>query len=287
MQTLFSRETIAKNTRIKFYPDKSGEYIPFDILCCSKSIFIPSGFEPSNDFADCEVFPKNGDDHETDVSDNIRRSFRRAQSRCFDLIMSNPQLDAFVTLTFSPENVDRYDYGQIIKKLNIWLDNRVRRHGLCYILVPELHQDGAIHFHGFMPFKTLNTTYSGVMHNRKKVYNITDFGFGYNTAKRITGKDSSVKTSKYIWKYMEKSYWECNGDYEKLKIGGRYFLHGGDLKEPKLFYVDYDYSAFPDLNEWSVENAGAAFRKLSAGDTGIDRLTFSRVLNNVLNGDTP
>ncbi len=28
-------------------------------------------------------------------------------------------------------------------------DNQVRRRGLLYVLVPELHADGAVHFHGF------------------------------------------------------------------------------------------------------------------------------------------
>lgn len=56
----------------------------------------------------------------------------------------------FVTFTLDKEKVDRYDPGLIMKRVNRILDNLVRRNGLTYILVTELHRDGAYHFHGFI-----------------------------------------------------------------------------------------------------------------------------------------
>ena len=53
------------------------------------------------------------------------------------------------TLTLDPARVNRYDVREVTRHLNHWLDNQVRRKGLAYVLVPERHKDGAIHFHGF------------------------------------------------------------------------------------------------------------------------------------------
>lgn len=58
-------------------------------------------------------------------------------------------LPVVVTLTLDPARVNRYDVREVTRHLNHWLDNQVRRKGLAYVLVPERHKDGAIHFHGF------------------------------------------------------------------------------------------------------------------------------------------
>ena len=60
-----------------------------------------------------------------------------------------PQAGKDVTLTLDQTQVDRYDMAAITRKLNAWLSNQVQRRGLIYVLVPERHKDGAIHFHGF------------------------------------------------------------------------------------------------------------------------------------------
>ena len=76
------------------------------------------------------------------------RARRRAATKVRDLALSN-RFRWFVTLTLDRERIDRYDVGVITKKLNQVMDNLVRRRGLAYVLVPERHKDGAVHFHGF------------------------------------------------------------------------------------------------------------------------------------------
>ena len=78
----------------------------------------------------------------------MQRAARRARAALRDLALCN-DFDCFVTLTLDGAQVNRYDPKQVIQKLNRWADNKVRRDGLRYVLVPELHKDGAIHFHGF------------------------------------------------------------------------------------------------------------------------------------------
>lgn len=185
-----------------------------------------------------------GDTDTLGVSDSISRSFSRAKQCAFDYMMCNSDLKMFVTLTFSPAACDRYSWTEIIHRLNIWLDNRVRRDGLKYVLVPEYHKDGAIHFHGLFT-DTLPRSWSGLYHNRRKVYNLDSWKYGFTTAKIVRGNREAVV--KYIYKYMSKAAAkDCNGNWEPRKIGGRYYLHGGDLRSPIYEYVRVNYADLDD-----------------------------------------
>ena len=77
---------------------------------------------------------------------------RRAASKLRDIALCN-DFRYFVTLTLDPAKIDRHDMDALVRVLNRWADNRVRRHGLRYVLVPERHKDGAIHLHGFFKVK--------------------------------------------------------------------------------------------------------------------------------------
>lgn len=161
---------------------------------------------------------------------------RRAKSKLSDYIRCNPDLCYFVTLTLSPEQIDRYDYNAVIRRLNQWLGNRVRRDGLKYVLVPEHHKDGAIHFHGCFN-NALSLSFSGrylrngkavTSRSGKKIYNIDDYEYGYTTAIKITGKNGSDAVAAYVKKYITKDF---------QKVGGRYYLHGGALRLPEYMYL--------------------------------------------------
>jgi hypothetical protein len=150
----------------------------------------------------------------------------------FDYIISTPALDTFVTLTLDCKKIDRYDYDVIIKKFNTWLDNSVRRRGLSYVLVPEHHRDGAVHFHGFMSSSALSLVDSGISRNNQTVYNIQNYSFGFSTAIIIDNSPQvRLKVSKYMWKYVTK---QLNGVGDV--VGGRFYLHGGKLNKPRFEY---------------------------------------------------
>ena len=169
--------------------------------------------------------------------DNVRRAINRAKVRAFDLIISNPDLDAFVTLTCDPEKVVRTDYNAVYKYLKVWLSNKVSRRDLRYILCPEYHKDGeSIHFHMICNRCALDAvpamTPSGKVRQRKgkPVYNVPEWKLGFSTAQIISRDDPREAVAKYIFKYMGKA--------SGAKIGGRYFLHGGRLLEPFYLYAD-------------------------------------------------
>ena len=235
-ETQFKRYTAANvlyNARVKLYPSQDGKLHPQDVIIFERSTFNPFGFEPSTsqDVAR-NVFDEAED--ETDSRTTVRAA-RRAKQRAYDLIMCNPDANMFVTLTLAPDKVDRENWDEVVRLLGVWLDNRVRRNGLKYILVPEYHADGkSIHFHGFMNESALRLKASGHFNRGRTVYNITDFPYGFTTAvRRGSEYVDSVRTAKYCYKYMVKAVEEGG-----RKIGGRYFLHGGRLDEPRYIYYN-------------------------------------------------
>ena len=160
---------------------------------------------------------------------NRERSQRRARVAVHDLGLCNDWA-FFVTLTLDPRRIDRYDPVEVLRHLNHWLDNHVRRDGLAYVLVPEHHRDGAIHFHGFFN-DALPAVDSG--HKDKGghcVYNLPSWGWGFSTAIRLYGDRRAAVG--YCCKYVAK---------QREKIGGRWYYSGGKLRRPDVTWTDADY----------------------------------------------
>ena len=147
-------------------------------------------------------------------------------TKLFDYVRCNWDFDCMFTMTFDKTVIDRTSYDEIIKQVGQWLSNRVRRNGLKYIAVPEFHSDGtAIHLHGVCNFEALETKYSRVRQGGKGVYNITDFPYGFTAVKKF-GDDEKDRhaVAVYVSKYITKT---------SVKVGGRYYLHGGKLLKPR------------------------------------------------------
>lgn len=244
--------------RMKYYPDADGVWMlgSFDFFE-GNGAFRRGGFEknemwvpemhtvhnPEKDETSFnpqtgECVTKWGYDHVADTPRGLPqrgkyqtvggndKGRRRAMVRLFDYVRCNWDLDCMFTMTFDKEQIDRTSYEDIIKEVGQWLSNRVRRSGLKYIAVPEYHADGAaIHLHGMCNFAALQTKYSGVLQNGKGVYNITDFPFGFTAVKKIgSGDQDRHAVAVYVSKYITKS---------STKVGGRYYLHGGKLLQPR------------------------------------------------------
>ena len=167
---------------------------------------------------------------------------QRARVKIFDYIRSNSDLNCMFTLTFDGEKIARTDYDKIVKEVGQWLSNRVRRKGLKYLCVPEYHADGeAVHLHGVCNFDALSTEWSGKVKDGKRVYNITDFPYGFTAVKRIGKGDSDRHAvAVYVSKYITKS---------SEKVGGRYFLHGGKMDKPKEIICEVDEDMISALLE--------------------------------------
>ena len=207
-----------------------------------------------------------------DRAETRARAIRRAKNMCFDYIMSNLDLDTFVTLTFDPGIVNSRSYTEVYEHIRGWLSNRVQRHGLKYILVPEHHKDGEkIHFHAMMNSSSLALVEARYPNGRlmkkrtrgeeKQLYNVEDWRFGFTSAEKISGEDAHVKVCKYVFKYMRKNFGE--------RIGGRFYLRGGDLALPKY--------AYGEAVEEFCEPAAALYKKRVEVPCGVTYEMYSFV----------
>lgn len=277
------------------YPDGS-----YKIICCNRPVFRVPGWEDR--FAEQEAARREQIDYyslytsktQRDLQslgwadkenkepdpENIKRAARRAAARLRDIAMCNP-FKWFVTLTLDQTKIDRYDIKVITKKLRTWLDNQVRRRGLVYALVPELHQDGAVHFHGFInDCGGMEPSGTWIIPGHKKpkrprsqkqadswrqmgpdsgyheVFNWEAWPLGFTTAIQLYGDYNAAIG--YVCKYITKQIKDAKG-----KIGGRWYYSGGDLREPVVTYPDYSYDDLltwtPDAHTFDVPEARLLF----------------------------
>ena len=259
MKIHHTKSELFYNARLKYY---GNEKEPDQLLIASAPIFNPHAAEDAEDWETYIYTPKTekAEKPEKGETKPNRQSFLRAKQRAYDYVRCN-DFNAFMTLTFDGEKIDRSSYDEIIKKLNIWLDNRVRRNGLYYILCPEYHKDGAVHFHGLCNMDALKLSEAVNPHTGRKlrqhgvqVYNISDFSLGFTTVLPVVGDEAAKACAGYVFKYMTKQ--GLNN-----KVGGRYFLSGGDLKKPEYVYLNLDYDNI-DAYEFSLIGSGDTMKVL-------------------------
>ena len=194
-----------------------------DIVASTNPDFGAKGWERSGaDASTCKHERKSSDPH----GEDLERSMRRARGKLRRLALAN-EFRWFVTLTIDPEKCDSFDGAAVVKKLNAWCSNMVQRKGLRYILVPERHKSGRIHFHGFFN-DCLEVVDSG--HTDKQghpIFNLPQWSLGFTTA--IELYDDYVKAVGYVCKYVGK---------QGEKPAGRWYYSGGDLREPETAYAE-------------------------------------------------
>ena len=241
-----SHEELACNAILYTYP--GGEY---DIIATTGA-WIPEGWEDSGKWGRDTPAPTPREKGKRSEGEDKQRSCRRARAQLRRLALSN-NFQYFVTLTLDQTRIDRYDGAAIVKALNQWCDNMVRRNGLRYVLVPELHEDGAFHFHGFFAGDGLQIVDSGTIKRPgiKKprrpadeterqlwleegghiVYNLPQWTLGFSTALVLYGTYS--RAVGYCCKYIGKQ------DGERPL--GRWYYSGGRLEKPTKEYAVMDY----------------------------------------------
>ena len=231
------------NARIKLYPDDRGNDVIREIMVASKPIFNPhqlvSCQKPHQSAITKEALAIWGAEEASSASFdrlehqkalNLSRAKRRARNRLYDLAACN-RFDLFATITLDPQKCNRYDYSAIVKKLGQWLDNRVRRNGLKYLIVPEYHKDGAIHFHGLLNASALKLADSGHKYkDGRPIYHLAQWELGFTTVIPLTGDYAAVCA--YLCKYITK---------QNEAPGGRYYLSGGKLSEPRFQYLNIPF----------------------------------------------
>lgn len=78
------------------------------------------------------------------------QSYSRSRSKVLQYALCN-DWDYFITITVNPERFDRWKLDDIYSRLYDFFRMYRARYGpVSYLLVPERHEDGAWHFHGFI-----------------------------------------------------------------------------------------------------------------------------------------
>lgn len=231
------------NARIQHLPDGTDNYAVF-----SKPIFNPYGFETiGNEKRSCD----NADTPKKYEMDNVRDdSFNRAKKTIEEIALANDDWDCMVTLTLDREKIDRYDTKAVKKAVSKWLNNMQQRKHIKYLLIPELHKDNAIHFHGFMKLGDLQYVDSGKTDkSKRRIFNITDYKYGFSTA--VFLDHNKERATNYICKYITK---------HSKKIFGSFYLAGGDIiRKLPCDYLNIDYCEF-DGNEYPIKNANMSVK---------------------------
>lgn len=178
----------------------------------------------------------------------LDRSVRRSRVVIRDLVLCN-DFDWFCTFTFDPKKHDRYNFNHLKITMIRWLKSQILHHSpnLKYLVVPELHKDGAIHFH------VLLKNFNGHTRLAKKktkgnyeVYNLTGFRGGFTTASPLD--DNKLAVAEYVSKYItkelialfNKNRYFCSKDLKRpIKYHNKFF-NFKKLKDLEL-HADSDY----------------------------------------------
>ena len=178
--------------------------------------------------------------------DSIRSSVGRTKRNIVYLSRSN-SWEWFVTFTLNPEKVDRYDYVESSKKVRKFLNNLRRlAPDMVYLIVPELHQDGAWHYHGLMSgIDSLDMVDSGVKDSKgRAIYNMSAYKLGYSTCSRIGESDAAAN---YVMKYITKEL--CEG----TKGRQRYWT-SNNIKRANVYQADIHGEEYKKLIDMLYEN---------------------------------
>ena len=220
-----------------------------NLMACSHPIFGPSGWEKAGlDGPKYEIINNQQNKEKAkNAEGSLERSMRRAKANVRRLALAN-DFKYFVTLTLDPAKVDAHDGRAVVQKLNAWASNAVQRNGLKYILVPERHKKGGIHFHGFFndvlpaidsgtmrlpwakrprKWKTEEEKNEWLKAGGKVVYNLPNWSLGFTTAMELYGEYPAAVS--YVCKYIGK---------DGTKPAGRWYYSGGALELPKVEYLE-------------------------------------------------
>lgn len=134
----------------------------------------------------------------------------------------------FVTLTFNPEKVDSFDYETAKNTLLKWCRRmRDRYKRFDYLMIPELHKSGAVHFHGLLGnipahfVKAINPkTGEPIIRHGRQVYNLMEWEYGFSDCEEI---ESPERAASYITKYVTTALLTDKKMYNKK----RYFNSQG------------------------------------------------------------
>jgi len=191
------------------------------------SIYVPK-VPISRDNLQGNIIPSKKNNENDRSIDWLEKSINRTHRILKDYIQCN-EFSYFFTLTISPDYCDRHDDKLVQTKIKEWLNNIRRHNSLGYIIVPERHKDGALHFHGVMtnPAHTLDLYDSGHKDRSGRIiYHTKKYQMGFHDFTEIGNLEA---VSQYVRKYISKSFYSS----EKFK---KRFWASRNLIKPEIIH---------------------------------------------------
>ena len=169
---------------------------------------------------------------EENKQSNIDRSIRRSKQKIRAIANLN-EWSYFITLTFDKMKVgDRHDYDKLKRITLEYFKNQSKKYDIKYLLVPEPHKDGALHFHGLIydPNEKMKLVDSGKKDKKgRNIFNFVSW-LKYKGWNDVTLIESHVKCANYISKYVTK---------ENGRLLDKYYYCSNGLKnKPSVSYCD-------------------------------------------------
>lgn len=202
---------------VKIYPKEISVYVPKVPI---KRDSLQSNTIPS----------KKNNENDRSI-DWLEKSINRTHRILKDYIQCN-EFSYFFTLTISPDHCDRHDDQLVQSKVKSWLNNIRRHNSVGYIIVPERHKDGALHFHGVMtnpPFPLIDSNHKD--RSGRTIYHTPAYTMGFHDFTEIGNLDA---VSQYVRKYISKSF------YSQEKFKKRFWASRNLIKPEIIHNADID-----------------------------------------------
>lgn len=176
----------------------------------------------------------NGNSSKEELEHYHKQYLKVVRNEIIDLALNNLELwEYFITLTFNDKELGgTYNHNKALEKLKNWLIVQRRNNpNMYYLIVPEFHKSGRLHFHGLVgnvPNWQLEKSRKNnrlIKVNGKQIYNLLNYKLGYSTISFIEDK---FRVSLYISKYVTKELID-------LKNRKRYW-YSRNLTKPKIYY---------------------------------------------------
>ena len=202
------------------------------------------------------------------------RSIMRTRQNLQDLVKCN-RFELFCTFTFDRRKIDRYNLNACYLAMSKWLHNQkaLNSPALAYVIVPERHKDGAIHFHALINGFCGRLKPSGHFQNGREVFNITGYRSGFSTAVKIDNVD---KVSSYVRKYITK-------DMVKDFGRRRYFASRNLIRPVKQTNTNYFEDCLPFGRKEVFEGSDFTIYELDPHfcQKVLDKKLASNYINNI------
>lgn len=177
----------------------------------------------------------NGTCSKEKLEEKTRQYLNKVRSNIIDLAFNYNNWEYFITLTFDFRKVGEYSHDKAIELLTKWINNQKHQNGnMTYLLVPEFHKSGQLHFHGLIAnvdkwkFSEARNPHTKrlIKKNGLQIYNLDNYKLGFTTISKI---QSQEKVSYYISKYATK-------ELITLKNKKRYW-YSRNLEKPQTEYL--------------------------------------------------